>query len=446
MNVLVVGGGGREHALAFRISRSPLLRKLWVAPGNPGIAREGEGTGRPVVCLDIGLDDHDRLVDFAVNERTDLVVVGPEAPLVAGLADRLTARGLAVFGPTRAAAAIEGSKAFAKGLMLRHRIPTARFATFTEPGAARRFCRELGAPLVVKADGLAAGKGAIVCATMAEADAAIATCMETRAFGASGDLVVVEEFMVGEEASFFAVANGRDVIALAAAQDHKQVFDDDRGPNTGGMGAYSPAPRVDVAMRERVMGDIVRPTIAALADEAAPYRGVLFVGLMLTVDGPKVVEFNCRFGDPECQVLMARAGEDLLPLLAAAAQGETLGPEDRWTMDWRGSGASDVSVCVNVASGGYPGAYTTGKSITGIEAAEKHPGVRVFHAGTAVRDGRLVTHGGRVLGVTAVASDLESAIARVYAAVAEIRFDAMHYRRDIGRKALAARRSSWTER
>ena len=431
MKILLVGGGGREHALAFRIAQSRALTKLWVAPGNPGIAREAE-------CVDIPVDDHDRLVGFAVRERADLVVVGPEAPLVAGLADPLAARGLAVFGPSRAAAAIEGSKAFAKSLMARHRIPTARFETFTDAEAARRFCRELGAPLVVKTDGLAAGKGAIVCATLAEADAAIAGCMESRAFGAAGDTVVVEEFMVGEEASFFAIANGRDVIAVAAAQDHKTVFDDDRGPNTGGMGAYSPAPRVDAAMRDRVMKEIVRPTIAALAGEAAPYRGVLYVGLMLTADGPKVVEFNCRFGDPECQVMMARAGADLVPLLAAAARGDDLGPESRWAMDWSAGGARDTAVCVNVASGGYPGPYTTGRPIEGIDRAEKHPGVRVFHAATALRDGRLVTAGGRVLGVTAVAPDPESAIARAYAAVAEIRFEGIHYRRDIGRKALAA--------
>jgi phosphoribosylamine--glycine ligase len=432
MKVLVVGGGGREHALAARIVRSRALTKLWVAPGNPGIAREAE-------CVAIGVDAHDRLVDFAARERVDLVVVGPEAPLVAGLADRLGERGLTVFGPTRAAAAIEGSKAFAKSLMARHRIPTARFETFTDATAARRFCRELGVPLVVKADGLAAGKGAIVCATLDEADLAIAACMESRAFGAAGDVVVVEEFMVGEEASFFAVANGLDVVALAAAQDHKTVFDDDRGPNTGGMGAYSPAPRLDASMRDRVMGEIVRPTIAALAAEAARYHGVLYVGLMLTAAGPKVVEFNCRFGDPECQVMMMRAGADVLPLLAAAARGDDLGPESRWAMDWAPEGVRDAAVCVNLASDGYPGAYTTGKPIEGIDRAEKQPGVRVFHAGTAIRDGRLVTNGGRVLGVTAVARDLESAIARAYAAVGEIRFDGMHYRRDIGRKALAAR-------
>jgi phosphoribosylamine--glycine ligase len=433
MNLLLVGGGGREHALAWRIRQSPVVERLLAAPGNPGIARHAR-------CVEVRVDDFDGLVALAERERVDLVVVGPEAPLVGGLADRLQDRGLTVFGPRRAAAAIEGSKAFAKALMARHGIPTARFATFDDPSAARRFARELGAPLVVKTDGLAAGKGAIVCATLDDAHRAIAECMERRVFGAAGATVVVEEFMVGEEASFFAVSNGDDAVALAAAQDHKTVFDDDRGPNTGGMGAYSPAPRVDRAMRDRVMAEIVRPTIAALAKDAEPYRGVLYVGLMLTADGPKVVEFNCRFGDPECQVIVARSGPDPVPLMLAAARGDDLGSGARWEMDWGADGATDVAVCVSVASGGYPGPYPTGLAIDGVERAERH-GVHVFHAGTAIRDGQLVTHGGRVLGVTAVAGDLETAIARAYAGVGEITFEGMHYRRDIGRRALAARRA-----
>ncbi len=434
MNVLLVGSGGREDALAWRIRRSPLVERLLAAPGNPGIARHA-------TCVDVRADDLDGLMALAARERIDLTVVGPEAPLVAGLADRLEDRGLTVFGPRRQAAAIEGSKVFAKALMARHGIPTARFASFDDPAAARRFARELGAPLVVKTDGLAAGKGAIVCATLEEADRAIGECMERRAFGVAGATVVIEEFMTGEEASFFVVANGRDAVPLAAAQDHKTVFDDDRGPNTGGMGAYSPAPRVDAAMRDRVMAEIVRPTIAALAKDAEPYRGVLYVGLMLTADGPKVVEFNCRFGDPECQAIVVRSGPDLVPLLLAAARGADLDASARWATDWNAGGAADAAVCVSVASGGYPGSYRTGLVIAGVERAEQHEGVRVFHAGTAMRDGRLVTNGGRVLGVTAVAADLETAIARAYAAGGEITFEGMHYRRDIGRKALAARRS-----
>ena len=433
MNVLLVGGGGREDALAWRIRKSPLVERLWAAPGNPGIARHA-------TLLTYGADDFDGITAFAARERVDLVVVGPEAPLVAGLADRFVERGIPVFGPEQRAAAIEGSKAFAKALMARHGIPTARFETFTDPTAARRFCRELGAPLVVKTDGLAAGKGAIVCPTLEDADTAIADCMERRAFGASGATVVIEEFMVGEEASFFVVSNGTDVLPLAAAQDHKTIFDDDRGPNTGGMGSYSPAPRIDRTMRDRIMAEIVRPTIAALAKDAAPYRGVLYVGLMLTDAGPKVVEFNCRFGDPECQAIMVRTGRDLVPLMLAAARGDDLGPGAAWEMDWSSDTAGDTGVCVALASGGYPGSYRTGVPIAGVDAAEAHPGITVFHAGTAIANGRLVTNGGRVLGVTAVAADLEEAIARAYGAIDEITFEGMQYRRDIGRKGLAARR------
>jgi phosphoribosylamine--glycine ligase len=423
MRILLVGGGGREHALAWKIARSPLVEHLWAAPGNPGIAKHAR-------CLDLTADDADGLAGFAAAHAVDLVVVGPEAPLVAGLGDRLRARGLAVFGPGARAAAIEGSKAFAKDLMARHGIPTARFATFTEPSAARRFCRELGAPCVVKTDGLAAGKGAIVCATLEEADTAIAQCMERREFGAAGATVVVEEFMAGEEASFFALSSGSSVMPLAAAQDHKTVFDDDRGPNTGGMGAYSPVGSVDARMQARVMAEIVEPTLAGLAAEGAPYLGVLYVGLMLTKEGPRVVEFNCRFGDPECQAIMMRMEDDLVPLLAAVARGERLPAPRPWTTSGR------ASVCVAVASGGYPGKYETGREITGVVDAGMLEGVEVFHAGTARKDGRLVTAGGRVLGVTAVADRLPDAIARAYAGVGLIHFEGMHYRTDIGRRAL----------
>jgi phosphoribosylamine--glycine ligase len=419
MKVLIVGGGGREHALAWKIAQSPLVDALIAAPGNPGIARHAP-------CVDIGVEAHDALVDLARRERVDLVVVGPEAPLVAGLADRFAAAGLTVFGPSARAAAIEGSKAFAKDLMHRYRIPTARFASFDDAAAARRFCRELGAPLVVKTDGLAAGKGAIVCPTLEDADAAIGECMERRAFGEAGARVVVEEFMTGQEVSFFALSNGSDVFALAAAEDHKTVFDGDRGPNTGGMGCYSPVAAFDEALEKRVMETIVRPTLAALVREGAPYRGVLYAGLMLTAEGPKVVEFNCRFGDPECQALMVRAPGDLLPLLLAAARGDAWPPARAWH--------TAASVCVNLASGGYPGRYTTGHPIRGVAAAEARPGVQVFHAGTATKDGTLVTAGGRVLGVTAVAETIPAAITAAYDAIREISFEGMHYRTDIGRR------------
>jgi phosphoribosylamine--glycine ligase len=422
VNVLLVGGGGREHALAWKVAQSPRLARLVAAPGNPGIARHAE-------CVAVTVDDHDGLLRLAGKERPDLVVIGPEVPLVAGLADRLTAGGFAVFGPSARAAAIEGSKAFAKGLMARHGIPTARFGTFDDVARARRFCRELGAPLVVKTDGLAAGKGAIVCATLADADEALAACMERRAFGASGTTVIVEEFLVGEEVSFFALVSGREATPLAAAQDHKAVFDGDRGPNTGGMGAFSPVASFDPAMQARVMSTIVRPTVAALAEEGAPYSGVLFVQLMLTAEGPKIVEFNCRFGDPECQAILAPMEADLLPRLAAVAVGTPVPATPP---------SARAGVCVTLASAGYPGRYETGVPISGIEEAESVAGVEVFHAGTARRDGRLVTAGGRVLGVTAVADDVPRAIERAYEAVARIRFEGMHFRRDIGRRRAVA--------
>jgi phosphoribosylamine--glycine ligase len=422
MNVLLVGGGGREHALAWKLARSPRLTRLVAAPGNPGIARHAE-------CVGVSVEDHDGILRLAGKERPDLVVVGPEVPLVAGLADRLDAAGFAVFGPRARAAAIEGSKVFAKTLMARHGIPTARFATFDEAGRARRFAHELGAPLVVKTDGLAAGKGAIVCGSLAEADDAIAACLERREFGGAGTTVVIEEFLVGEEVSFFALVSGRSAIGLAAAQDHKAVLDGDRGPNTGGMGAFCPVAVFDAAMQARVMSALVRPTIAALADEGAPYSGVLFAQLMLTADGPKIVEFNCRFGDPECQAILAPMDVDLLPMLVSVAEGalpSAIAPARR------------AGVCVTLASGGYPGKYATGLPIAGIEAAESVPGVEVFHAGTALRDGRLVTAGGRVLGVTAVRDDVPQAIDAAYAAVDRIRFEGMHFRRDIGRRRPVA--------
>jgi phosphoribosylamine---glycine ligase len=337
-----------------------------------------------------------------------------------------------VFGPSARSAAIEGSKTFSKDLMERHGIPTARFATHTDPVAARRYARELGAPLVVKTDGLAAGKGAIVCATLDEADVAIAQCMERREFGAAGASVVIEEFLHGQEVSFFVAVSGRQVLGLDAAQDHKTVFDDDRGPNTGGMGTFAPVTVFDAGTQARTMASIVEPTINALADEGAPYEGVLFVQLMLTKEGPKVVEFNCRFGDPECQTIMARMEDDLVPLLAAVARGERL--PSSWTPPRR------ASVCVAIASGGYPGKYETGREISGVVDAGALPGVQVFHAGTARRDGALVTAGGRVLGVTAVADTLPDAITRAYEGVRLIRFEGMHYRTDIGRRALEARR------
>ena len=422
MKVLVVGAGGREHTLTWKLAQSPRVTELLAAPGNPGIAQHAR-------CLPIKDDEIEALVAAALRERVDLTVVGPELPLSLGLADRFRERGLAVFGPSQAAARLESSKAFAKDLMARHGIPTARFRAFTEAGAARAWCRELGVPLVVKADGLAAGKGVIICRTLPEADAAVALCLDQAAFGAAGASVVIEEFMEGEEASFFAITDGAAILPLASAQDHKTVFDGDQGPNTGGMGAYSPAPVMDAGMTERVMAEIVRPTVAAMAKEGAPFAGFLYVGLMITRQGPRVVEFNCRFGDPECQVVIPRLAADLLPLLDAVSRGANIPASVPW--------APETSVCVVMSSGGYPGAYETGRPIRGVADAEALPGVQVFHAGTALRDGALVTAGGRVLGVQALGADVRAAVDAAYTAVARIDFEGAHFRRDIARRALA---------
>jgi phosphoribosylamine--glycine ligase len=421
LRVLLVGSGGREDALAWKLAQSPRLGALYAAPGNPGIARVA-------ACVPVRADDITALADLAERERIDLTVVGPEVPLALGLADALEARGRPVFGPTRVAAALESSKVFAKQLFVRYGIPTARFATFDDPAAARAFVGELGGRAVVKADGLAAGKGAVVCADTAEAARAIGDMLERRIFGEAGARVVVEEYLEGEEVSVFALTDGHTVCPLAAAQDHKAVFDGDRGPNTGGMGAYSPAPVLDSTLAARVVDTVLEPTIRGMAAEGRPYRGVLYAGLMLTGAGPRLLEYNVRFGDPECQVLVPRLDGDLLPLCQAVAEGRGLPTSVAWR--------PEAAVCVVLASGGYPGEYRTGFPIEGVERAEAHPGVTVFHAGTGRSDGRLTTAGGRVLGVTALGPDIASAVRLAYAGAAEIRFDGMHYRRDIGHRAL----------
>jgi phosphoribosylamine--glycine ligase len=425
VRVLLVGGGGREHALAWKLSQSERLTALYAAPGNPGIARHA-------TCVPIQADALEELARFAERERVDLTVVGPEVPLVLGLADVFESRGLPVFGPTRAAAAIEGSKAFAKDLMRRCSIPTADFRTFTDPRAAADYCRQRGAPVVVKASGLAAGKGSVVCLSVDEAVAATAA---VSGLEISGDgRIVVEEFMTGEEASYFVLANGRQALPVGIAQDYKRALDGDQGPNTGGMGAYSPAPVVDGDLADRIMQEIVQPTLAALAADGRPYRGVLYVGLMLTGAGPRVVEFNCRFGDPECQAVLPRLADDLLPLLLACATGSPLPDRCHWL--------DRAAVCVVCASGGYPGEYRRGLPIAGIAAAEAVPGVRVFHAGTELRAGSLVTAGGRVLGVSASGDDLRQAVEAAYQAIGRISFAGMHFRRDIGHRALSGSRSA----
>ncbi len=425
MKVLVVGAGGREHALAWKIARSPRVERVLAAPGSAGMAREA-------TCFpDVSEEDAAALVALATRERVDLVVIGPEVPLAKGVADRLRAAGFAVFGPSAGAAQLESSKRFAKDFMARHHIPTARHASYDALAAAEAYVRALGGPCVVKADGLAAGKGVFVCDDTSQALAALAEIMETRRFGAAGASVVIEERLEGEEASHYAITDGERVVTLAAAQDHKRALDGDRGENTGGMGAYAPAPVVTPSVEKRVLEEIVHPTLRGLAAEGFPYRGVLFVGLMIDASGtPKVIEFNVRFGDPETQALMLQMRQDLVPLLDGAARGCLESSAD--------AGEGDAAVCVVLASGGYPREYATGKPIQGIDDAERDADVVVFHAGTKRGpDGSLLTSGGRVLGVTARGENLAAARARAYAACARIHFEGIVLRRDIGARALS---------
>ncbi len=421
MNILIVGSGGREHALAWKIAQSPLVDNLYCAPGNPGAARHGK-------CVDIGVDRFDALIGFARDNAVDLTVVGPEAPLADGITDCFAESGLKVFGPARAAARLEGSKAFAKEIMAQGDIPTGDYAVFDDAQAALDYVDDRQPPLVVKADGLAAGKGVTVARDRASARQAVKEAMVDGRFGEAGARILIEECLVGEEASILALTDGRTLLPLASSQDHKPVYDGDRGPNTGGMGAYSPAPVITAESAVDIRSRILEPCIAAMAEAGAPYVGVLYAGLMMTANGPKVVEFNCRFGDPEVQVVIPRMRCDIVPLLSACCDG-TL---DRYEADW------DAAACVTVvmASGGYPGHYEKGKVIMGIEQAEQEDGVIVFHAGTREEDGRLLTDGGRVLDVTALDDGIASAIDKAYRAVDAIRFDAAHFRKDIGQKAL----------
>jgi phosphoribosylamine--glycine ligase len=422
MRVLVVGGGGREHALCWALAASPLLAKLWCAPGNPGIAEVAE-------CVAIGATDIAALVGFARDQRVDLVVVGPEAPLTLGLADACAAAGIRCFGPSAAAARLEGSKTFTKEVADAAGVPTAAWARFEDPDAARAHVRAQGAPIVVKADGLAAGKGVVVAATVEEAEAAIADIMEDRVHGAAGAAVVIEECLLGEEVSFFALCDGTNALPMAAAQDHKRVGEGDTGPNTGGMGAYSPPPAFTDAIRDEVMARIIRPVLSEMATRETPFRGVLFAGLMLTVQGPKLIEFNVRFGDPECQALMLRLRSDLLPALLAACDGELARFDLRWE--------AGHSLVVVMAAEGYPGTPRKGTEIKGLERAAQVPGVQVFHAGTARReDGALVADGGRVLGIAATGRTLRAARDAAYAGVDAIAWPGGFCRRDIGWRAL----------
>ncbi len=422
MRVLVVGGGGREHALCWKLRQSPECDELYCAPGNSGIADVADR-------VPIAAEEVVRLADFARDMRIDLTVVGPELPLALGLADELASRGLAVFGPSARAAELEGSKAFAKQFMERHGIPTAPFRLAHDAAEARTARQELGLPIVLKADGLASGKGVFVCASEDELDDALAALFEERRFGASGERVVVEQFLDGEEVSFLALADGERLLPLATAKDYKRIGDGDTGPNTGGMGCHSPSGLFTAEIAAEVIDKVLRPTIAGMAAEARPFVGVLYAGLMLTAEGPRVLEFNARFGDPEAQAILLRLEDDLLPILAAAAAGRFETPRLRFR--------PQAAACVVLASPGYPGKPVTGEPIGGLERAARLPGVEIFHAGTTLdEDGWLVSGGGRVLDVCALGADLVEALHRAYAAVQQVEWAGKTYRRDIGRRVV----------
>lgn len=422
MRILVIGSGGREHALCWSIAASPLCTALFCAPGNAGIAQDA-------TCVPIGVDDHDAILTFIAKEAIDFVVVGPEGPLVDGLADKVAAAGVKVFGPSAAAAALEGSKGFSKDICAKYNIPTAAYGRFTDAAAAKEYIREQGAPIVVKADGLAAGKGVTVAMTEQEAIDAVDAALVDGRFGAAGGELVIEEFMEGEELSFFALSDGKTALPLASAQDHKRVGDGDTGPNTGGMGAYSPAPVCTPHMEKRIIDEILNPTIAAMASEGRPFKGVLFIGLMIGDSGPKVIEYNVRFGDPECQVLALRLRSDFLSALLATADGAL----DRFDLRW----SEETAMTVVMAAEGYPGTYKKGTSIQNLKAAEADQAVTIFHAGTAQdEDGNLIATGGRVLNITAIGSSISEAREKSYAAVDLIDWPEGFCRRDIGHRAL----------
>lgn len=424
MNILLIGSGGREHALAWAISASPLCDRLFIAPGNPGTTECGEN-----VVLDIA--DHEAIANFCKLQRIGLVVVGPEGPLVDGIVDDLEAAGIKTFGPSKAAAQLEGSKAFTKELCAEFGIPTAAFARFDDPDAARAYVAQHGAPLVIKADGLAAGKGVVMAETVAQANDAIAM-MFSGGLGTAGEEIVIEEWMIGEEASFFALCDGLHALPLASAQDHKRAFDGDTGPNTGGMGAYSPAPVMTKAMEAQVMAEIIQPTLDGMARRGSPFKGVLFAGLMITADGPKLIEYNVRFGDPECEVLMPRLKSDLVPALLAARDGVLNAVDLRWS--------DDVALTVVMAAKGYPGTPEKGSVIKGIDKAAAEKDVLVFHAGTQAKDGDIVANGGRVLNVVALGKSVSEAQAKAYAAVDLIDWPGGFCRRDIGWQAVKRER------
>jgi phosphoribosylamine--glycine ligase len=421
MKVLVVGGGGREHALAWKIAQSPKVSKVYCAPGNAGISEQA-------TLVPIQANDLSRLLEFALKEKIDLTVVGPEDPLTRGIVDLFESKGLLIFGATKKAAEIEGSKAFAKEMMKKYHIPTAFYEIFDNRNEAVKYIRKQGAPIVVKADGLAAGKGVIVCKTVEEAIHSVDQIMVEKIFGNAGNRVVVEEYLVGEEASYIAFTDGKTILPMASSQDHKPVLDGDQGPNTGGMGAYSPAPVVTDEVHEKIIEKVLRPVIYGMGEEGRPYKGVLYAGLMIHEGHPKVLEFNARFGDPETQPVLMRMKGDIVPILEACIKGNLSQHKIEWD--------NRASVCVVMTSKGYPGDYEKGKIIEGLKEVSQMERVFVFHAGTTFKDGKIMTSGGRVLGVAGLGEDIPRAIERAYQAVKKISWDGVHYRTDIGQKAL----------
>jgi len=420
MNVLIIGSGGREHGLAWAIAKSPLLDQLYCSPGNAGMAQVS-------ICVTLNVEDHQAIIDFVVDKNIGFVVIGPEAPLVDGLADSLKSAGIKAFGPSAAAARLEGSKAFTKDLCAAHNIPTAAYGHFKQAASAKAYLSTQKMPIVIKADGLAAGKGVIIAEDLAQAEAAVDDIFDGQ-FGEAGSELIIEEFLVGEEASFFVLVDGEHCLALASAQDHKQVGEGDKGPNTGGMGAYSPAAVMDPEMCAQTMRTIIEPTVQALQQAGTPFCGVLFAGLMMTTDGPKLIEYNVRFGDPECQVLMMRLNSDLLPALMATTDGSL----SDITLQWH----DETALCVVLATQGYPGSYDKGSIIRGLEGAGAPEGVHIFHAGTAQKDGEIIATGGRVLNVTATGKTVSDAQTRAYDAVDRIDWPEGFCRRDIGWRAI----------
>jgi phosphoribosylamine---glycine ligase len=421
MKILVIGGGGREHALVWKLRQSPRVTKIYCAPGNGGIADEAE-------CVAVDLKSLDSMVALATQIQPDLTIVGPELPLMLGVADEFTRRGWRTFGPTQAAARLESSKSFAKEFLQRHHIPTAHYAICDSPKQLPDALAHFHAPIVVKADGLAAGKGVVIAKTKDEASTVAADMLSGRMLGEAGSRVVLEEFLKGDELSFLVVSDGERVAPLVAAQDHKRVGDGDNGPNTGGMGAYTARTIIDEKMRDWLVAHIARPVVAGMKAEGAEYKGVLYCGLMMTARGPMVLEFNCRFGDPETQPILMRLESDLVEAMEASIDGRTSDGDFKWS--------DDAAVCVVMTSGGYPGAYEAGKQLAGLEDAAKLGGVKIFHAGTSRRDGAFYSSGGRVLGVTARATELQTAVERAYEACAKISFEGAHYRKDIAARAL----------